>query len=407
MLHNARKRLPNAELCCFCSNPDDTRARHGVEAFPLRAPKRLSLEWLTTFRFASRLDVLVMTGTGMITDVGERPLGLPYDLFRWAVAALAYGVKLVFASVGVEPIRHPAAKRLIGSALGLADIRSFRDRQSQELLKSAGFSCDRDAIYPDLAFSMPESMTSRPATGSRPRRKVAVGVYDYRCRGAAGGADAVSYASYIEKLGKFVVWLFEHDYDVRIVIGDLTYDEPVVRDLRAWLTPGPISGHGHQFEDQPARCVDEVVDQIADADVVVASRFHNVLFALLAGRPVLSIAYNAKNDALMADVGLANYCQSIDTFDVEGLVERFCALERNAHLLLPSIAAKVAFYRREVDRQYDRLFGVIETHPSSSALQQAVKMTSQLPSALDPSPSPRRTWFRPQPRGSRRPTAGA
>ena len=387
MLHNVRQRLPNARLSCFCSNPDDTRVRHGVEAFPMRAPKRLSLEWLATLRFASRLDCLVMTGTGMITDVEEGPLGMPYDLFRWAVAARAWGVKLAFASVGVEPIRHPAAKRLIGMALGLADTRSFRDRQSQDLLKGAGFSCERDSVCPDLAFSLPESMTARPAKEPGRRRKAAVGVYNYLGCGAAGGADAASYANYIEKLGWFVVWLFEHDYDVRILIGDLTYDAPVVRDLRAWLEAGPISGHSHQFEDQPATSVDQVIDQIADADVVVASRFHNVLFGLLVGRPVLSIAYNAKNDALMGSVGLADYCRSVDTFEVDDLIERFCALEAGARSLLPFVAARVAVYRRELEQQYDVLFGEVDARPLRDA-PKAVEVAGALPSVRDDGPSP-------------------
>ena len=41
------------------------------------------------------------------------------------------------------------------------------------------------------------------------------------------------------------------------------------------------------------------MQQIAEVEVVVASRFHNVLLALLLGKPVVSIAYNQKNDALM------------------------------------------------------------------------------------------------------------
>jgi hypothetical protein len=174
---------------------------------------------------------------------------------------------------------------------------------------------------------------------------------------------------------------------VRIIVGDLTYDEPVVRDLRAWLEAGPISGHSHRFEDQPATSVDQVIDQIADADVVVASRFHNVLFGLLVGRPVLSIAYNAKNDALMGAVGLADYCRSVDTFEVDDLVERFCALEADARSLLPSVAARVAVYRRELERQYDALFGAVDARPLRDA-PKAVETAGALPSVRDDGPSP-------------------
>ena len=54
--------------------------------------------------------VVVMTGTGMLTDDSEGPFGLPYDLFKWSVAARACGARVLFASVGVEPIDSPVAR---------------------------------------------------------------------------------------------------------------------------------------------------------------------------------------------------------------------------------------------------------------------------------------------------------
>ena len=76
LLHNVRTQLPEAQLCCFCTTPADTTARHGVEAFPVRAPKRVSLEWLTTFRQSMRLDAFDHGGNGHDhRDVGEGPFG--------------------------------------------------------------------------------------------------------------------------------------------------------------------------------------------------------------------------------------------------------------------------------------------------------------------------------------------
>ena len=57
--------------------------------------------------------------------------------------------------------------------------------------------------------------------------------------------------------------------------------------------------------------------EMAEAEVVVASRFHNVVCALKARRPVVSLGYAGKNADLLADFGLSGYDQPIDAFDVD------------------------------------------------------------------------------------------
>jgi polysaccharide pyruvyl transferase WcaK-like protein len=41
------------------------------------------------------------------------------------------------------------------------------------------------------------------------------------------------------------------------------------------------------------------------------------------GRPLVSLGYAPKNDALMADVGLETFCEDVDTVAFERLVEQF------------------------------------------------------------------------------------
>ena len=94
-LYNARARRPDASFVCFCTEPVDAQFRHGLPCFPLntarrppgpkppflkRLLRRLRAEfngWRDTFRHTRATELLVMTGTGMLTDDGEGPLGLP------------------------------------------------------------------------------------------------------------------------------------------------------------------------------------------------------------------------------------------------------------------------------------------------------------------------------------------
>jgi polysaccharide pyruvyl transferase WcaK-like protein len=370
IVFNVRGRFPDAELFCFCSEPTDTAERHGLRAYPIsrarslartrppgrpvlpvRVARRLSSEvgeWSAAFALAGQMDLLIMSGTGMLTDSSEGAFGLPYDMFRWAVAVRAGGGKVLFTSVGVEPIEHRLTKLFIGTALRLAEYRSYRDVQSREHLTRIGLGDPKDPVYPDLAFSLPEAMISGRTRSPTRKRTVAVGLYDYQGRGKGGPSEDAAYRGYLEKMRQFTRWLLDHDYAVRVVLGDIPYDVPVLEDFRALLQ--------ERVDDKPAASVEELLDQLGEVDVVVASRFHSVLLSLLLGKPVVSVSYNEKNDALMEQMGLSGYCQSIDAFEVDRLIDQFRDLERSEARLRPVIAQKVASYRDELREQYDRLF---------------------------------------------------
>lgn len=67
----------------------------------------------------------------------------------------------------------------------------------------------------------------------------------------------------------------------------------------------------------------QLVEQFSTVDFVSASRYHNVGLGLLLGKPVVSLSFEAKHDALMSDVGLGEYCLSLDDFSLERLLEQF------------------------------------------------------------------------------------
>jgi polysaccharide pyruvyl transferase WcaK-like protein len=99
------------------------------------------------------------------------------------------------------------------------------------------------------------------------------------------------------------------------------------------------------------------MDQLASLDFLIASRFHNVLLALMLGKPVVSVSYNEKNDALMGLMGMGEYCRSIEAFEVDWLMDRVDDVERNGARLRPRIVEKAAQFRDELDKQYAVLFG--------------------------------------------------
>jgi polysaccharide pyruvyl transferase WcaK-like protein len=80
---------------------------------------------------------------------------------------------------------------------------------------------------------------------------------------------------------------------------------------------------------------------------------------------VISIGYAKKNDALLAEMGLAAYCQHIETFSVETLLAQFEALVAEAGPVARRIADKNMEYRRQLDEQYQ---AVLHTEPALVAV---------------------------------------
>ena len=79
-------------------------------------------------------------------------------------------------------------------------------------------------------------------------------------------------------------WLLDHEYDVKLLLGDA--DTVVIDDLRAVLRERLAIIRRRARDGSPDRLNHELLSQLSATDLVVATRFHNVLMSLLLGKPV-------------------------------------------------------------------------------------------------------------------------
>jgi polysaccharide pyruvyl transferase WcaK-like protein len=264
------------------------------------------------------------------------------------------GAKVVFLSVGVGPIEHPVSRFLMLRALHLADSRSYRETAALDYLRKLGFDTSADRIYPDLVLSLdPEVLSPTPAhTGWR--REVGLGLINYRGWRHNPVAGEPVFRAYIGKMQGFLRWLLRNNYTVRLLTGDKT-DQASVEEMLAFAATEPLREYRHRLILEPVADIRGLFHQIAQTDLVVASRFHNVLCSLMMKKPVVSIGYHAKNDLLMEAFGLGAYCQRIDTLDTDLLIRQFqdCGDRRDA--LTRGIQARLDDFRERLDEQYLQL----------------------------------------------------
>jgi len=376
MLLNIRRRAPNVQVSCICTRPEETASTYGIRALairemPLRGTnnrawrllRKISIgipvelyRWFSVIKELMGSHMLMMTGTGMLSDSGIGPLGLHYDILRWSVVAKLCRCKLLFVSVGAGPLRHPLARFFVKAALRMADYRSYRDNFSKGYVKSIGFDADADAVYPDLAFSLPEGMLPNDQRDGDKRAPVGVGLITHYVQRSLSDDVEQTYREYVTKMARFIGWLVEHNRTVRLLIGDVVYDSRVRNDVRTLLEQSGLTYEKSNIIDEPTGSFEELLSQLATTKVVVASRFHNLLLALMLGKPALAISFHEKDDSLMTAVGLQEFCQDIANLDVSTLIEQFVRLEKNADRLRQEIRLKTKSYRMELDKQYSCIF---------------------------------------------------
>lgn len=381
-------RLPDARLLCVCSGPQDVRARHGIDAVPSRSrdsasdlsdraagagarlrrivfrrlPRELA-HWYRMLRVLARSDVLVVPGTGIVTD-SSGSFGWPYELFKLTALARLCRTRVIFLSVGAGPFRHRLACWLIRRSLSLAHYRSYRDTDSKRRLQDIGFDAAHDAVYPDLVFGLTSTHLLGKPTDSTRSPVVALGLKDYAL--PAGEADAQSYRDYLDLMAAFVIWLQARGRTVRLIIGDVQFDTRVREDLIAVLRARGAAADEPQLLCDPVPTVDELLRQLREADTVVSPRFHNLVLALMLDKPIIALADLPKVTALLADLGLSHFCLPLEGLGIEDLSGRFVQLENDAASLKSSVRELVEKYRHSVDEQCGNVYATVASARQSS-----------------------------------------
>jgi polysaccharide pyruvyl transferase WcaK-like protein len=253
--------------------------------------------------------------------------------------------------VGAGPLYGRAGRFLVKTALSLADFRSYRDESSRRCLEGIGFRAGKDPVYPDLAFSLPESMVPRGHDSEGRRPVVGLGLMEYAGRISVERPTTSVYSAYLEALVEFTEWLFAHGYDIRLLIGDYV-DKHVTQEFKSLLKKRSVMYGEERIIDEPITSVDDLLKQLAATDVVVATRFHNVLLALLLNKPVIAISFHHKCASLMSQMGLSEYCQDINRLSSVRLIEQFSQLRQSSDGVKRMIMEEVKACRDALDEQY-------------------------------------------------------
>ncbi len=416
VIQNLRERCPDARLCAFTTNAEETQQRHGIPAFSLRrgAPSAASRQgksssaaplsntdplgglkgWLkkmpgvypvlkavrdfadasigavqelgflgASYRHVKDIDLLIIAGSHQLNDFVGGAWAFPYTLLKWAVLARLAGAQVVLLSVGAGPIDSRLGRRFIRWTLALACYRSFRDERSRSLAMEIGAPGD-NLYVPDLAFSLsivtprPSRQASRPVVGINP-----LPFFD---RWYWFKSDDRLYTEYVGKLAAAAESIIDDGYAVWLFPTQLRADPAVIDDVRRAMRKG-YEAHMVNWQVQT---FDDLTAGIQACRVIIATRYHGILISLLLKKPVLALAYHGKSQDLMALLGQDKYAVDAADWNLQKVSSLLFEIERERNHVTEEIASRLPAIRSMLATQYDFLIGYHLRKPESAPTEQ-------------------------------------
>lgn len=349
-----RNRWPDAALRAFTLHPARTSANHGVEAEPLtgvnrhlfgaplgegpfivRAARALAgrsrnipllgrftahaSSFVTTlvfeaislrsaWRWVRTADLVLASGGGQLDAVWGGAWGQPYALARWAWLARRAGVPFALVSVGYGGASTWLSRQFLRYAVGRAAYCSVRDEGSRMMTMRLGIKRDLPVV-PDLAFGL---SASAPLPPRRPGHDIGISPMVYLRPGSWPIENLAEYQRIIALWANLVSETVARGDRVHLFVSN-PGDMAAVGDIWAKLDEESRAGCTIAQADSP----NALLELFRGLDVVIASRLHGVLLAIVAARPVLALSHERKVRAAMHDAGVSDFCADLTTASVD------------------------------------------------------------------------------------------
>ncbi len=376
-----RAEHPQATVDALCGGPEIVSTRYQIPATRLHwyrgeyrtasraaaiAAKGLGklVDAFRTAAWVRRHDVVIVPGMGVLeATLPLRPWGFPYSLFLLCASGRLFRARVALVSVGAAAIGNRPTRALVRWSARLAAYRSYRDAPSRDAMRRMGVDTARDEVYPDLAFCLPTPPASAP---SGPPGTVCVGVMAFHGSDDDRARAEEIHRRYLDGTIRFVRALVEDGRPVRLLTGDRV-DAPVVAAVLDAVDSPLVTA-------ADVASLADLMKETAAADTVVAIRYHNLICALKVGTPTLALCYAAKSDALMARMGLGEYCHPAREVDADRLLEQFRALEQRSAQLRRTLTERNLAAVRHLEHQFTALTAALfpaADHTRTHARQEA------------------------------------
>ncbi|MFH8253442.1 polysaccharide pyruvyl transferase family protein [Streptomyces roseolus] len=350
MLDRVQGARPDARIVVFSRDPDYSRGvRPDVEAVGWEGVTRER-----TSEHLRRLDVLVLGGGGILYDTEAR------RYLRLVRTAQAHGVPVFTYAVGAGPLTDEVDREWVRSALTDAAAVTVRDEESKLVLEEAGLERPITVTAdPALLLRPGDSGEDLLRAEAVPRGVRLVGMSVREPGRAASHLDEHGYHQLLAQVGDFLV----NRLDAHVVFVPMERD-----DIRhAHAVASHMADAGACTVLRGASRPQQVLDIVKRLDLAIGMRLHFLVFAALAGVPLLPLPYAGKVFDFAQRIG-APALRGVTRENVGLLLAEVDRLWDERPARLAETAARTAAMRTRADRTAERFLTYLETIAPSPVL---------------------------------------
>lgn len=273
------------------------------------------------------------------------------------------GSAVVLWTQSLGPFKSARARDAITQIAKVVDGVFFRDERSRDSWERVATLPALSRVVPDVVFALQAvtqpAASSADSLGSGSRRAL-VSVRDW---GHSVDNGVLSYASYEQMFRHGANLLISNGWQVECLstcqgVASYAHDDSKVA---ARIFAGQSVDINSEFHTPTG-----LLTELKTADLVITTRMHLAILALISQRPVIAIAYEFKTLELFNSLGLGRYVIRIEDANDAWLAERIDELQANPAGAVLSDSALAALRERalgpahELAAELGRLVGASE-----------------------------------------------
>lgn len=298
-------------------------------------------------------DLVILAGGGYLYSSRRRiNLTLVHAVATTKVAA-ALCPRVVMMPQSIGPLTRDVDKRLVQFGLSSVSPLVVRDESSRSTAENL-VSRSRTILCPDVALWGWRGQLQGDRTPVTRVRRIAIGVMDWTWARPAGDT---ALSIYLEKLALLASWLMR-DGHVVFVFGHSSLPEHGQDD---WILASRLARLVQDKTGRPPRLVDRTdsVDALrlilAQTDLVIGTRLHSCLLAMLENTPALALSYQPKTTGTFALLGLEDLCFDVEAFDPMAVLDTISRIEARLAVERLRVASAVRDARFRIESCYGTL----------------------------------------------------
>jgi polysaccharide pyruvyl transferase WcaK-like protein len=272
------------------------------------------------FKAIQKADIVISTGGHHLTTIIAGHIRTP-QILDIAIALLYKKPLLLWSqSIGTFEFLSSSSKPMIQKILSNAEQIFIRDEASLDEILQLDVSVENVTKTHESVFGLYDVVKSRIAPS---KREPIMGVSVW----TGNKQNPQAWEDYVRCFAQLINFAIDKgSYNqIRFFPMELQgSDRSCIEDIIKLVNKKELC---HIVEDFPG--TEEHINLISQCRMYVGHKTHSQIFSLVAGTPLLAIAYHKKTEDFMAQFGLEKYCVADAVIDSKKLINLFNQINEN------------------------------------------------------------------------------